>query len=71
MSNSCMELLRSAIEFRQAQADLNSLLGTAPDLVRAEFGLACRGTDARRREPVQGRATTREQLRNVRNVEYP
>ena len=43
-------------------------LGTGPDLVRAEFGFACRRTDARRHEPVQGRATTREQLRNVRNV---
>ena len=32
-------------------------LRTAPDLVRAEFGLDCRGTDGRRREPVQGRAT--------------
>ena len=43
-------------------------LRTAPELARARFDLVCRRTDGRRRESVQGRATTREQLGNVRNV---
>ena len=54
------ELLRSRFE-----------LGTGPGLVRAEFALASRGADGRRREPVQGRATTSRRKGNVRNVVAP
>ena len=54
------ELLRSRFE-----------LGTGPGLVRAEFALASRGADGRRREPVQGRATTSRRKGNLRNVVAP
>ena len=54
------ELLRSRFELR-----------TGPGLVRAEFALASRGADGRRREPVQGRATTSRRKGNLRNVVAP
>ena len=61
-----MELLHSANRDRISTRKFE--LRTAPELARARFDLVCRRTDGRRRESVQGRATTREQLGNVRNV---